>query len=101
MGYNSQISDVNNSDYVAGALSVTTSAVEAKVGASRLSKREMVRIYNNDSSIIIYFGPSGVTTSSGEPIKPGEAVSVPAGDAIGVFLIAASGTVNTRIQEMS
>jgi hypothetical protein len=99
MGYNSQLTDVNNRDYIAGAISVTTSAVEAKVGASRLVGREMIRIYNNDNFITIYYGPSGVTTSTGEPIGPGEGISLPFGDQLGVFVIAASGTVNVRVQE--
>lgn len=101
MSYNATVADVNNKTYVSGFITVGTTAVEAKVGATRISPREMVRIYNNDSSITIYFGASGVTVSTGEPLRPGEAVSVPAGDELGVFVIAASGTVNVRVQEMA
>lgn len=100
MGYNSQISDVNNGDYVAGAMTASTSLQEAKVGVSRLTNREMIRIYNNSSSVTIYFGPSGVTTSTGEPLKPGEGVSIPAGDQIGIYILTASGTADIRVQEM-
>lgn len=100
MGYNSQISDVNNRDYIAGAITATTSATEAKVGVSRLVGREMVRIFNNSTSVTIYFGPSGVTTSTGEPLNPGEGVSIPAGDQIGVFFLTSAGTADIRVQEM-
>jgi len=100
MGYNTLIGDVNNSAYLSGAVSVGTSAVEAKVGASRLEDREMVRIYNNSSQVVFY-GASGVTVSTGEPIEPGASISLPAGDQIGVFLIVAAGTSDCRVQEMS
>jgi hypothetical protein len=101
MSYNATLADVNNKTYVSGVITVGTTAVEAKVGGSRISPREMVRIYNNDPSITIYFGAAGVTVATGEPLRPGEAVSVPAGDELGVFVIAASGSVNVRVQEMA
>lgn len=102
ISFNPELADVNNKTYVSGAITVgAITAVEAKVGVSRISPREMVRIYNNDSSITIFFGASGVTAATGEPLKPGEAVSIPTGDQLGVFLIAASGSVDVRVQEMA
>lgn len=101
ISFNPQASDVNNKAYVNGAITVTTTAIEAKVGASRLAEREMVRIYNNDSAITIFFGTTGVTTANGEPLRPGESVSLPAGPDIPVFLVATSGSVNVRVQEMA
>lgn len=100
ISFNPEKADVNNQTYVSGAVSVGTTAVEAKVGASRISPREMVRIYNN-SSQTVYYGASGVLTTTGEPIEPGSSISVPAGDQLGVFLIVASGTADCRIQEMA
>lgn len=95
----SEFSDVLNDAYVAGVISVSTSQVEAKVGASRLSVRETLRIFNN-SQTTIYFGPSGVTSTSGEPIFKNQWVNIPIGD-IGVYLITASGTAaDVRIQEI-
>lgn len=98
--YNPQTSDVNNGAYLSGAVTATSSQVEAKVELDRLAARESVRIYNNSSQIVFY-GADGVTVSTGEPIEPGAAVSVPAGDALGVFVIVASGTADCRIQEMA
>lgn len=96
----SEYSDVLSDAYVAGVISVSTSEIEAKVGASRLSGRETLRIYNN-SNITIYFGPTGVTSSTGEPIFKNQWVNIPIGD-IAVYLITASGTASdVRIQEFA
>jgi hypothetical protein len=96
----SNFSDVDNSSYLQGVISVTTSQVEAKVGASRLTSRQNLRIFNN-SDRTIYFGPSGVTSSIGEPLYKQQWVELPVGDSIGVYLITASGTAtDIRIQEI-
>jgi hypothetical protein len=97
--YGSEYSDVLTDAYVAGSISVSTTQVEAKVLASRLTNRETLRIFNN-SSVTIYFGPSGVTSATGEPIFKNQWVNIPIGD-IAVFLITASGTASdVRIQEL-
>ena len=94
-----QYDDTLGDGYVAGAISVSTTQVEAKVGASRLTGREYVRVFNNSSGTI-YFGPSGVTTSTGEPLFKNQWVSIPLGD-IAIFLIAASSLTDIRIQEFA
>lgn len=99
MGYNAQISDVNNSSFVNSALTVNSTQTEIKVGASPLEDREMVRIYNNSTQTIFY-GATGVTVANGEPIEPGSAISIPAGPNVAVYAIVASGTAEARIQEM-
>lgn len=87
--------------YVSGVISVTTSQIQAKVGVSNLTGREVLRIYNN-SNVTIYFGPSGVTASTGEPIFKNQWVEIKVKDSINVFLITASGTASdVRIQEMA
>lgn len=96
----SEYSDVLSDAYVAGVISVSNSQIEAKVGASRLIGRETLRIYNN-SNTTIYFGPTGVTSSTGEPIFKNQWVNIPIGD-IAVYLITASGTASdVRIQEFA
>jgi hypothetical protein len=97
--YDPELSDVLTDSYIAGSISVSTTQVEAKVGASRVATRETLRIFNN-SSTTIYFGPAGVTSSTGEPIFKNQWVNIPIGD-IAVFLITASGTAaDVRIQEL-
>jgi hypothetical protein len=94
----------NNSEvvgsYVQGLVTVTNSQIEAKVGASRASGRQMLRIYNG-SNAVVYFGPTGVTTSTGEPIEKKQWVNIPANDALALFLIAASGSNNVIVSEWS
>lgn len=93
--------DVINDSYVVGVVAVGTTQIEAKASTNRLEGRENLRIYNN-SSKTIYFGPSGVTISTGEPILKKQWVSISVGDNIAVYLITDSGTAtDIRIQEMA
>lgn len=80
--------------YEQALVTVGTSEIEAKVGATRKSGRQMLRVYNG-SNAVIYFGPTGVTTSNGEPIEKKQWVNIPANDACAVFLIA--GTAGNSI----
>lgn len=94
------LDDITNT-YVSGSISISTSASQAKVGASRITNRKILRIYNN-SNTTIYFGPTGVTSSNGEPLVKGQWVEVPTSGDIAVFLITASGTASDiRIQELA
>lgn len=85
-------------------IAVTTSAVEAKVGVSRLSGREGVRIHN-DSNNTVYFGYSSSVTSSGpnkgEPLLKGESIDIGLSENHGVWLISASGSNNCIVTEFS
>lgn len=92
-------SDVVESAYVSGTLSVTTSAIEAKVGANRLTGRQILSIYNAGPGTI-YVGPSGVTSSTGRPIFRDQSIDMPAGN-VAVFLIAGTGTQSVIVQELS
>ena len=95
-----EFADTLGDSYLAGSISVSTTQIEAKVGASRLESRETLRIYNN-SNTTIYFGPSGVTSLIGEPIFKNQWVNIPVNGNLAVFLITASGTASdVRIQEI-
>ena len=56
---------------VVGAKTVTTSAAEVFAGASRLASRYLMAV-TNESSQIIYWGPSGVTVANGFRLYPGD-----------------------------
>lgn len=102
MGYNTLLGDVVISDYVSAVKSVGTTEVLAAVGGSNLSGRQEVIIYN-DSSSVIYFGPTGVAisgTNKGVPIDPGAFVNLPFGASVQIYLIAASASNNVIIQEL-
>jgi len=96
----SEFSDVNNEGYVSGSVAVTSIVIEAKVGANRLSGREVITITNKGSKTL-YYGPSGVTTITGDPLFKDQFVSLPFGDAIGVFLICAGTDTATAIVQES
>lgn len=93
-----EFNEVNETLYLSGSVTVGNTAVEAKVGASRAEGRQRLRIYNN-SNVTIYFGPSGVTPGSGEPLLKKQWIELDIGD-LGVFLIASSGSNNVIIQEI-
>jgi hypothetical protein len=94
-----QFADVLEDGYVSGAVTVTTSAIEAKVGGSRQTGREVLYI-ENTSSVTIYYGPSGVTTSTGARLFKDQSVFLPVGN-MAVYLIAASGSNAVIVQEFA
>ena len=99
ISYNPDIKTILDEAYVADSISVGTTQIEAKAGVSALEDRETVRIYNNTGTVI-YFGPTGVTPSTGEPIRRRQWVEISAGSNIQIFLITDSGTASdVRIQE--
>ena len=101
ISFNPELSDVDNDAYLSVNVSVTSTQVEAKVGANRLSGREMVMIQNKGSKTL-YYGPSGVTTTTGMPLEKDQYVALPIGDSVGVFLICAGGDTATAIvQELA
>jgi len=58
---------------VVGAKTVSTTAAELFAGASRLSWRYEMIVYN-ESSVPVYWGPSSVTTTNGFTLLPGDSI---------------------------
>ena len=101
ISYSPEFSDVDNDGYVSGPVSVTNVAIEAKVGANRLANREGITITNNGPNTV-YYGPSGVTTSTGDLLYKNQFVTLPLGENIGVFLICATAqTATVIVQELA
>lgn len=74
--------DTNEKLLQQGQVTVGTSAVELKIGATRDQKRQVIIIYNN-SNVTIYIGGSDVTTSGstmGIPVLKTQVVTLPIGD---------------------
>jgi hypothetical protein len=89
-----------NGPGVQGALSVSTTAVELKVGATPLDQRAVVTIQPLDGDV--YYGyTSGVTASTGTKIFKGQVYPLEATDQLPVYIVAASGTIDVRITEVS
>jgi len=91
--------DISNNGGVNAAISVTTSAIEAKVGGSALANRKNLTIHNNGTGTIYWGYSSGVTTTNGTPVFKDQFVSWDVGASTSVFLIAISGTQNVRVTE--
>lgn len=100
MGINesSNYSDTNESVYLQGVVTVGVTEVEAKVGASRSPLRQFVRLYNKGTGTI-YFGPTGVNSTIGEPLAKKQSVEIAASD-LGVYMIAGTGTVDVIVTEI-
>lgn len=86
---------------VVGVKTVTTTAAELFAGASRLANRYAMIVYN-ESSVPVYWGPSGVTTSSGFPLLPQDSVVFQFSPSVvtAIYFIAAS-NVAVRVVELA
>lgn len=91
--------DIINTSGVNAAASITTTAVEVKVGASRLVNRKAVTVIPTNGTI--YWGfTSGVTVANGMPVLKNQRVTIAISDNVAVFAISA-GTVDVRVVEVS
>jgi hypothetical protein len=94
-----QVRDSINTAISSGAITVSTTVVEAKVGASRLTNRKVIVI--TPTTGVIYWGSSsGVTSATGTPIFKNQSLTLSFTDAIPVYLIGTAGT-DVRIVEGS
>ena len=100
-GYSNTFIDVINNQFQAGTITVGTTEILASInGSSNLSGRQEITIFNSSANTI-YYGPTGVSTSTGIPIEAGETVSLQYGEFINVYLIAATAGNSTIIHEAS
>jgi hypothetical protein len=93
--------DVNDGSLISAVVSVGTTAVELKAGASRNPRRQGVHVYVDSNNVDIYTGPAGVTASGaakGIPLNAGGERWFPVGD-VAVWAITSSGTTNVIVQE--
>lgn len=91
--------DIIQTEGTQGALTVGTSSVEVKVGANRLANRKSVTIYNNSSRDVFWGYTSGVTATTGTPIKRNEFAVFRVSDQVTLYVIAASANNDVRITE--
>jgi hypothetical protein len=86
--------DTIESAITSGSITVSTTAVAARVGAANLATRKMLMI--SPVTNTVYIGAtSAVTTATGIPIYPGQVISFAFSANVTPYLIsAASGTVN-------
>jgi hypothetical protein len=91
-------SDVNESSFLSGTITVSTTVVEAKVGATRLSTRQYLSIHNTGPGTI-YLGTNTVTSSTGRPILRDQSIDLPIGN-LGVYLVSGQGNNTVIVQEL-
>ena len=94
----SEYGDVLEDVLLQGVVTIGTTETELKVGVSADPEREVVRIYNN-SNTTIYVGPTGVTTSTGEPLRRRQSMEMPIGQQ-SLYAIVASGTADVIVWEI-
>lgn len=87
-----------NTAIAAEADTVTTTS--SALVASVLSNRKYVDIYNNGSKAM-YIGQSGVSAANGFPIFPGSLLSLRAGASVAIHAVAASGSHEARVLQLS
>lgn len=100
VGVNADQIDVDNTIFTSGTVTVGTTAVEAKVGATRAVNRQSLYIENKGPSAIFY-GPSGVTVTTGATLAVSQTVFLELGDALGVFVIANTAGNTCIVQEFA
>jgi hypothetical protein len=89
-----------NTSYIGGTVTATTSEIEAKVGVAPLTGRQLLYIENR-SGANIFYGPTGVTSSTGAKLANNQAVFLSIGPSLSVFVIRASGSGTVVVQEFS
>jgi hypothetical protein len=102
IGYNPDRLDTSDVSYTNTKITVTTTAVEAKVGATRNPSRQLMILYNKGNGVV-YYGPTGVTASGpneGLQLAANQEVSIPIGD-VAIFLIRANGSSDVIVQELA
>jgi hypothetical protein len=90
---------INNGTGTEGALIVGLTAVEIKVGASKLADRKTVSLFNNSNSTIYWGWSSLVTIATGTPIFKNQFATWEAGQNQAIHVIAATAGNNTRVTE--
>jgi hypothetical protein len=90
------VTQVANTSHLATAVTVGVAAVA--LPASALANRKRLTYYNN-GTVTHYIGGSGVTTSTGVPIGPGQSYSDDLGPGAVLYAIAAVAGQNGRVVE--
>lgn len=91
--------DIINTSGVQGALTVGTTAVEVKVGGSKLAARKSVTLYNNSNATIYWGYNNTVSTTTGTPILKNTLFAWSVGESVEIWVISDGANRNTRITE--
>jgi len=84
---------------VTGAVTVGTSAVEAKVGATSLRNRKSLTVYNASAATVYWSFQEDVTTATGIAIPASSCTSFAVAEDCLIYLIAGTGGLDVRVAE--
>jgi hypothetical protein len=93
-------SAISASNGVSGALTVGTSAVAVRVGASNYALRSVLSLFNNSANTIYWGFTNAVTTSTGFPIPAASAFKWNVDPGVTIWAIAAGAGNDTRVVEL-
>lgn len=96
-----QTSDISNNGGVNGAITVGTSAAEAKVGGSVYANRKNLIIIHNGTGKLYWGTSSGVTSANGMPLIKNTMISIPAGPNSHIWLISDTAGQDIRVTELA
>ena len=91
--------NIVNQPGLQGALSVSTTGVQVKVGGSNLANRTLLTALNNGTSTIYWGKTSSVTSLTGTPLVKNQYAEWDIGPNSDIYLIAVSGSHDIRITE--
>lgn len=86
---------------VYASITVGTSVVEAKVGASALANRKLLTVFNNGNQTIYWGYDSSVTSSTGTPIFKSQFVEFEFTEDVSVWLISDTAGQDVRVGEIA
>lgn len=93
------VADIVDTGGVHGAVSVSTTAVAARVGGSNLAARKNLTLFNNGTATVYWGYANTVTSSTGTPLMRNQFLTGDFGPNTTIFLIAASGSHDIRVTE--
>ena len=94
------IQDVATDSLLETVLTVTATPVEAKVGATALTNRILLVIYNSANQKV-YWGTSTVTPTSGIPIYKKQTFFLPTDENVPIYLCLTTGSSSVHIKEFA
>ena len=95
-----KISSFANVDFQDSTKTITTTQSLLAVGVSNLANRKSVALFNKGAQTV-YYGTTGVTSSTGIAVEKDEFLELAIGDNIDVYLVTGSASASVVIQEFA
>jgi hypothetical protein len=93
-------SNFANVAFVDANITVSTTEILASATGTNLANRKTLVIFNRGNRVI-YYGTTGVSSTTGIAIQADELISFDIGENINIYLVTSNGTSSVTIQEFS